>query len=85
MKLMIIEYNNTNEVLFVETGLGNYHPMAHQSEEGFQGEEVAEEVLLVLCSAPIDLTHVLDSIEVLIESEDEESYEDGNLRLLDGF
>lgn len=32
MKFMITEYNNTNEVLFVETELGNYFLVMYQDD-----------------------------------------------------
>lgn len=82
---MITEYNNTNEILFVETKLGNYSRMAYQEELDSQEEEVTKEVLLVLCSPPTDLTDMPQSIEILVESENDESNDDGNLGLLDGF
>lgn len=47
MKFMITKYNNINEVLFVETKLGNYCPFAYQEEAEPQEEEPATEVFLL--------------------------------------
>lgn len=55
MKYMISKYNNINEVLFVETNLGNYRPFAYQNEVELQ-EECGDEVLLVLCSPLTNFT-----------------------------
>lgn len=85
MKFMITEYKKTNEVLFSKMKLGNYSPVAYQEESESQEKEMTKEFLLVLCSPPADLTYTTQSIEMLVESDDEESNDDGHLGLLDEF
>lgn len=80
MRFMITKYNNANEVLFAETELRNYLLIAYE----FMEEEVEEEVL-VLCHASPNLTALPNSTEVLVESDNEDFQEDGNLGLFDGF
>lgn len=59
--------------------------MSYQEEPESQEEEVTEEVLLVLCISLVNLAYAPQSTEMLIESDDEESYEDSNLGLVDEF
>lgn len=85
MKFMIMKYNNTNKVLFAEVELGNYSPMVDQEELESQEEEMTNEVLLVLSNPLSNITYAPQSMEMPIESDDNESYNDRNLCLLDEF
>lgn len=72
-------------MLFTETELGNYFPFAYQEDVEPQAKELPTEVFLVHCNPLTNLTCTSHSTEMLIESKDDEPYEDGNLGLLDGF